>query len=124
MSMHDSSTDKDSESDKITNFAKKRNTMSILTTLFRKELTRVYQSIMNDECEISEEEMEEILRILSHIPRSKAYICDEVLHVSQSTFNLWLRLGLMPEGKHLKGWKEKRWYEDEVLEAARKIKSK
>ena len=98
--------------------------MSILTTLFRKELTRIYQSIMNDECEISEEEMEEILRILSHIPRSKAYICDEVLHVSQPTFNSWVKAGLMPEGRHMKGWKEKRWYEDEVLEAARNIKNR
>lgn len=98
--------------------------MSILTTLFKKELSRAYNAIMNDECEMSEEQMEEILKIVSHIPRSKAYICDEVLHVSQPTFNSWVKAGLMPEGRHMKGWKEKRWYEDEVLEAARNIKNR
>ena len=98
--------------------------MNVLTTLFKKELTRVYHDIMDGDCEMTEEQMEELVKIFSHIPRSKAYICDEVLHVSQSTFNMWLSMGWMPEGRQEKGWKEKRWYEDEVLEAAKSIKSK
>lgn len=98
--------------------------MSILTVLFKRELTRVYHEIMNDKCEMSEEQIEQLIKIFSHIPRSKAYICDEVLHVSQSTFNQWLAMGWMPEGRQEKGWKEKRWYEDEVLECAKSIKNK
>lgn len=95
--------------------------MSILTTLFKTEITKAYNQMMSGECEVSEEQAKAIVDILMHRPLSKAMVCDEILHVSQSTFNQWIALGWMPKGRKRKGFKELVWYEDEIRECKKNI---
>lgn len=94
----------------------------VLSPLFKAEVTRVYKDMMNGDCPITPEQQDAFCEILMHKPMSKAAICEDLLNVSQSTFNMWLGMGWMPKGRHVKGFKELVWYKDEVLEAANKIK--
>lgn len=40
---------------------------------------------------------------------SKRYLCDKVLHCSESCFNTYLSMGLIPPGYKEVGFKELRW---------------
>lgn len=40
---------------------------------------------------------------------SKRYICDNILHCSESCFNLYLSMGIIPNGYKEIGFKELRW---------------
>ena len=53
----------------------------------------------------------DMLSTLNHgIKRySKRWLCDNVLHCSESTFNNYLSLGIIPKGKPAVGFKELSW---------------
>lgn len=53
----------------------------------------------------------EILSTINHgIPRySKRYLCDNVLYCSESTFNQYLSIGIIPPGIKQVGFKELSW---------------
>ena len=54
---------------------------------------------------------------------SKRYLCDKVLHCSESCFNTYLAMGLIPDGYKEIGFKELRWSikdMDKALEYRRK----
>lgn len=64
----------------------------------------------------SEEELNAIIKDLTKLNRgikriSKRYACDKILHCSLSTFDNYVKLGLIPPGHKEVGFKELSWSE-------------
>lgn len=64
----------------------------------------------------SEEELNSIIKDLTKLNRgikriSKRYACDKILHCSLSTFDNYVKLGLIPPGHKEVGFKELSWSE-------------
>lgn len=95
--------------------------MNALTNILKNELSKVYHRIMNDECELDEEQIELLLNALMHVPLSKDQACNEVLHWSRSKFDDYVARRLMPAGRKRRGWKELVWYKDEILASAKAL---
>ena len=69
-----------------------------------------------------EEELDVIIKDLTKLNRgikriSKREACDKILHCSQSTFDNYLKLGLIPPGHKEIGFKELSWSEKDFDEA-------
>lgn len=69
-----------------------------------------------------EEELDEIIKALSNINRgvkriSKRTACEKILHCSSSTFDNYLKLGLIPPGHKEVGFKELSWSEKDFDDA-------
>lgn len=70
----------------------------------------------------TETELDDIIRSLIKINRgvkriSKRYACDNILHCSPSTFDNYLKIGLIPPGHKEIGFKELSWSEKDFDEA-------
>lgn len=70
----------------------------------------------------SEEELDYIIKDLTKLNRgikriSKREACDKILHCSSSTFDNYLKLGLIPPGHKEIGFKELSWSEKDFDEA-------
>lgn len=70
----------------------------------------------------SEEELNLIIKDLTKLNRgikriSKREACDKILHCSTSTFDNYLKLGLIPKGHKEIGFKELSWSEEDFDEA-------
>lgn len=70
----------------------------------------------------SEEELDYIIKDLTKLNRgikriSKREACDRILHCSPSTFDNYLKLGLIPPGHKEAGFKELSWSEKDFDEA-------
>lgn len=70
----------------------------------------------------SEEELNSIIKDLTKLNRgikriSKRYACDKILHCSLSTFDNYVKLGLIPPGHKEIGFKELSWSEKDFDEA-------
>lgn len=63
--------------------------------------------------EISEAEAIDILRIVAHEVMSKEQACN-YLNLSRSRFDDLVRERKIPKGRKVVGYKEKRWYKDEL----------
>lgn len=50
------------------------------------------------------------------------YSACKYLNISRATFDNLVRLGKLPEGKHVVGFNEKRWYKKDLDEYLRRIK--
>lgn len=81
----------------------------------------------------TEEELDEIIEGLVKLNRgvkriSKAYACDKILHCSASTFDNYLKLGIIPKGHKEVGFKELSWspkdFDEMTMMKVRKYKSK
>ena len=68
--------------------------------------------------EVSESEALAIASAICHEPLSKAQAC-EYLNLSRNKFDKYVRLNQLPRGKKVKGYKELRWYKDELDECAK-----
>lgn len=69
-----------------------------------------------------EEELDEITNILIEANRgihriSKREACEKILHCSSSTFDNYLKLGLIPPGRKEYGFKELSWRKKDFDEA-------
>lgn len=69
-----------------------------------------------------ENELDEIINILTKLNRgikriSKRTACDKILYCSSSTFDNYLKLGLIPPGHKEVGFKELSWSEKDFDEA-------
>lgn len=69
-----------------------------------------------------ENELDEIINVLTKLNRgikriSKRTACDKILHCSSSTFDNYLKLGLIPPGHKEVGFKELSWSEKDFDEA-------
>ena len=51
------------------------------------------------------------------------YSACQYLNISRTTFDTLVKLKKLPEGKHVIGFKEKRWYKKDLDEYLRRIKS-
>lgn len=70
----------------------------------------------------SEEELDSIIKDLTKLNRgikriSKREACERILHCSQSTFDNYLKIGLIPPGNKEYGFKELSWSEKDFDEA-------
>ena len=64
-------------------------------------------------CELNETEATELIEVISHISMSKESAC-MYLNISRSRFDDLVREGKIPKGKKCVGFKELRWYKDEL----------
>ena len=63
----------------------------------------------------------DIMEVLCHRSMSKAQACD-YLNTSPSNFGAMIRAKQMPKGRKVVGYKEKRWYKDELDDCVKKLK--
>lgn len=78
------------------------------------QLRDVADKIDSNSCEISDEQAMDIFRVIAHEPLSKEQACD-FLNISRSNFDSMVREGKLPKGRKVKGYKELRWYKDELI---------
>jgi len=71
--------------------------------------------------EANEEQLLEGMRIFLHTPISKESAAIE-LGIHPSSFDKLVAEGKIPKGKKKLGWKELRWYTDDIIEAGKKYK--
>ena len=97
--------------------------MSILKNLVVKYMREAADKIEVGNSEISEAEAIDILRIVAHEAMSKAQAC-QYLNISSSRFDDHVRAKEFPKGRKVVGYKELRWYKDELDAAAWRLKNK
>lgn len=73
-------------------------------------------------CNHSEAELDEIISFLTKMNRgikriSKTEACEKILHCSKSTFDTYVKLGLIPKGHKEPHFKELSWSESDFDEA-------
>lgn len=93
--------------------------MSVLTNLILAELDSLKTRIKSGNCNLSDEEAMDILKVVAHESLSKDQACS-FLNVKKSRFAEMMNEGLIPKGRKLRGFNEHRWYKDELIEAINK----
>ena len=78
-----------------------------------KYLKNAIDKIEADSCELTESEAMSILKVIAHEPLSKEQACI-FLNLSRSRFDDYVREGKLPKGKKVTGYKELRWWKDEL----------
>lgn len=73
--------------------------------------------------EISDSQAMDLVSAFTHVPMSKESACS-YLNLSRSRFDELVRAGKLPKGKKEVGYKELRWYKDELDTYSRKMKCK
>jgi len=92
-----------------------------LIKLVVSQLREVADKIENGNCEISIDEISDIIGTITHEVLSKTEAC-EFLNVSKTTFDLHVRLGNIPKGKKRRGFKELIWYKDELKQCLDRLR--
>lgn len=90
--------------------------MDIRLRLLREQLVETISNIDNGNSNHTGDELEVIISSLTKLNRgvkriSKRYACDKILHCSSSTFDNYVKLGLIPPGHKEVGFKELSWSE-------------
>ena len=70
-------------------------------------------------CEMSESEAMDVMRVLAHESLSKEQAC-RYLNVKSSRFGDLVREKKIPKGRKVTGFKELRWYKDELDNCVRR----
>lgn len=65
-------------------------------------------------CEMTSEEAMDLMSVLSHESLSKDQACS-YLNLSRSRFDELVRLKELPKGRKIRGFKELKWYKDELI---------
>ena len=65
-------------------------------------------------CEITADEAMDLMSMISHESLSKDQACS-YLNIKRSKFDELVRSGELPKGRKIRGFKELRWYKDELL---------
>ena len=76
-------------------------------------LRETANKIESNNCELSDQEMADIMGIISHRVLSKEQACS-YLNLSRSRFDDLVREGRIPKGRKRRGFKELIWFEDEL----------
>ena len=84
-----------------------------LKKLLIKLLRETANKIESNNCELSDQEMTDIMGIISHRVLSKEQACS-YLNLSRSRFDDLVREGRIPKGRKRRGFKELIWFEDEL----------
>jgi predicted DNA-binding transcriptional regulator AlpA len=87
--------------------------MYSLNRLIVKYLKELIARFESDTTEVSESQAIDILRVIAHEAVSKEQACS-FLNLSRSRFDELVREGRIPKGKKVVGYKELRWYKDEL----------
>lgn len=90
--------------------------------IIKELLEEIVQNIDAGNSNSSEEQLECIIKDLTKLNRgikriSKREACERILHCSLSTFDNYLKLGLIPPGNKEYGFKELSWSEKDFDEA-------
>lgn len=90
--------------------------------IIKELLEEIVQNIDAGNSNSSEEQLECIIKDLTKLNRgikriSKREACERILHCSLSTFDNYLKLGLIPPGTKEYGFKELSWSEKDFDEA-------
>lgn len=90
--------------------------------LLRELLVESINNIDKGNSNKNEQEIDTIIKDLIKINRgikriSKRYACDYILHCSSATFDNYIKLGIIPKGKHELGFKEQSWSEKDFDKA-------
>ena len=92
--------------------------LSILKRLLQESINSIDAGNSN----YDEDELDDIIKELTKLNRgikriSKREACERILHCSPSTFDNYLKLGLIPKGHKEYGFKELSWSEKDFDEA-------
>lgn len=95
---------------------------NVKINIVRKLLEEAIANIDAGNSNHSEEELDAIIKDLTELNRgikriSKREACDKILHCSPSTFDNYLKIGLIPPGHKEAGFKELSWSEKDFDEA-------
>lgn len=96
--------------------------LNIKMRILKQLLQESIQNIDAGNSNHTEEELDEIIKNLSKLNRgikriSKREACERILHCSPSTFDNYLKIGLIPPGHKEYGFKELSWSEKDFDEA-------
>lgn len=85
--------------------------------LLQRRVTRLLREIADridaGNSELTESEAMHLLSVLCHEALSKAQAC-RYLNIGRSRFDELVREGKIPKGRKVVGYKELRWYKDEL----------
>lgn len=81
--------------------------------LIIKYLKDIIRRLEENDCEISDTEAMDILKIINHRPMSKESAC-QYLNMSRSRFDEMVREKKIPKGRKRVGFRELVWFEDEL----------
>lgn len=95
--------------------------MDVRLKLIRELLIEAVNKIDSGNSNYNSDELDVIVKDLTKLNRgikriSKRYACDKILHCSSSTFDNYLKLGLIPPGHKEVGFKELSWSEKDFDE--------
>lgn len=90
--------------------------MNILKNVLIKYLESTTAELKRDQCELTEEQIRDAIRMFAHKPLSKEQAC-QFMHLSRGAFDTRITKGYIPRGRKRLGFKELVWYEDELEEA-------
>lgn len=96
--------------------------LNVKLKALRSLLVKLINDIDTGNSNNSDKEIDAAIDALSVLNRgikriSKAYACEHILHCSSSTFDNYIKLGLIPPGKKNIGFKELCWSEKDFDEA-------
>lgn len=96
--------------------------MSTKLKIIRDLLQEAIDKIDSGTSDKSDDELDEIIKFMTKMNKgvkriSKHQACKDILHCSESTFNLYLSLGIIPPGKKEVGFHELSWSEDDFKDA-------
>lgn len=92
----------------------------VTQSIEKKELQHSIENIDAGNSEITEEELVELVKLLATINKggeriSKTIACEKILHCSPSTFDNYVREGIIPPGRKVAGFKELSWNESDFI---------
>lgn len=96
--------------------------INIKLRILKKLLEECINNINAGNSNHDEKELDEIIKDLTKLNRgikriSKREACERILHCSSSTFDNYLKIGLIPKGYKEYGFKELSWSEKDFDEA-------
>jgi excisionase family DNA binding protein len=95
--------------------------------IIRKLLVNIIDRIDSGNTNITEEEGLEVINYLNKFNNKdegiSKYSACQYLNISRATFDNLVAEGKLPEGKHIQGFKEKRWYRKDLDDYVRRIKN-
>lgn len=96
--------------------------INIKLRILKKLLEECINNINAGNSNHDEKELDEIIKDLTKLNRgikriSKREACERILHCSSSTFDNYLKIGLIPKGHKEYGFKELSWSEKDFDEA-------
>lgn len=100
--------------------------MNVKLKILRKVLEEAINNIDAGNSNHSDDELDDIISSLTKLNRgikriSKREACERILHCSPSTFDNYIKLGLIPRGHKEYGFKELNWSEKDFDKANKNI---